>query len=135
MMPKSVKLFLAFAKLASASEGRSEKIMLPPNRSERLEGDDRPCVLDAGDDLNLLVDEMTDVDAGVDIDLHQQIEFARGRIDFGGDLGVGEAVGHLVGLAELAFDLDEERNHGTSAPNPANSTASGKTTLSPAASL
>ena len=78
---------------------------------------------------------MTDVDAGVDIDLHQQIEFARGRIDFGGDLGVGEAVGHLVGLAELAFDLDEERDHGTSAPNPAKSTASGKATLSPLASL
>src|SRR6185369_14108980 len=126
MIPKSVRRFLAFAKLALASEGRSEKIMPPPNRSERLEGDDCPCVLDARDHLNLLVDEMSDVDAGVDIDLHQQIEFARGRIDFGGDLGVGEAVGHLVGLAELAFDLDEERDHGTSAPNPAKSTASGK---------
>src|SRR3954466_9876343 len=122
MMPKSAKLF-------------SEKIMLPPNRSKRLEGNDRSCVLDAGDDLNLLVDEMTDVDAGVDIDLHQQIEFARGRIDFGGDLGVGEAVGHLVRLAELAFDLDEKRDHGTSRPNPAKSTASGKATLSPLASL
>src|SRR5882757_5839516 len=76
--------------------------------SKRLEGDDGPGILDAWDHLNLLVDEMTDVDAGVDIDLHQQIEFTRGRIDFGGDLGVGEAVGHLIGLAELAFDLDEK---------------------------
>src|SRR4051794_22696142 len=104
-------------------------------RSERLERDDRSRVLDARDDLDLLVDEVADVDAGIDIDLHQQIELARGRIDFRSDLGIGKAVGHLVGFAELAFDLDEERNHRTSAPNPAKSTASGKTTLSPAASL
>src|SRR4029078_9790874 len=81
---------------------------------------------------------MADVDAGVDIDLHQQIELACGRIDFGGDLGVGEAVGHLVGLAELAFDLDEKGNHRTSGhasrrpvPNPAKTPASGKTSVCP----
>ena len=39
----------------------------------------------------------------------EEVEFARGRIDLGGDLGVGERVGHLIGFAELAFDLDEER--------------------------
>ena len=78
---------------------------------------------------------MTDIGAVLDIDLHQQIEFARGRIDFRRDLGVGEAVGHFIGFAELAFDLDEERDHGTSGPNPAKSTASGKATLFAATSL
>src|SRR4029079_17703373 len=106
----------------------------PTRRSSDL-GDDRPRVLDTRNDLNLLVDEMADIGAGLDIDLHQQVEFARGRIDLGGDLGVGEAVGHLVGLAELALDLDEERDHGASGPNPAKSTASGKATLSPVRSL
>ena len=41
----------------------------------------------------------------------QQIELSSGGIDFGGDLGVGEAVRDLVGLAELAFDLDEKGGH------------------------
>ena len=68
---------------------------------------------DARDDLDFLVDEMSDVDAGVDIDLNQKVELARGRIDFGRHLGVGKPVCHLVGFAELAFDLDEKRDHGT----------------------
>jgi uncharacterized protein (TIGR02301 family) len=37
MIPKSVKRFLAFAKLASASEGRSEKIMLTKKAVLRTE--------------------------------------------------------------------------------------------------
>src|SRR6478672_7938451 len=114
----------AFCAAVSAVNGGSGGRL---TESKRLERDDRPRVLDARDHLNLLIDEMTDVDTGVDIDLHQQIEFTRGRIDLRGNFRVGQAVGHLVGLAELAFDLDEERNHGASAPNPAKSTASGKT--------
>ena len=52
-----------------------------------------------------------DVGAVIDVELHQQIVIAGGRVDFGGDLGVGEAAGDLVGLAELALDLNEERGH------------------------
>ena len=48
---------------------------------------------------------------GIDVEFHQQIEIAGGRIDFRGDLGVGELVGDLVGLAELAFDLHEKGDH------------------------
>ena len=41
----------------------------------------------------------------------RDIVVLRGRIDLGGDLGLGDRVGDRVGLAELAFDLDEERYH------------------------
>src|SRR5258707_1100997 len=68
-------------------------------------------VLDAGDDLHLLVDEMADIGVLVDIEFYQEIVIARGGIDLGGDLGLGKRVGDDIGLAELAFDLDEEGNH------------------------
>ena len=61
--------------------------------------------------LHLLVDEVADVGFVVDVEFHQQVVVAGGRIDLGGDLGLGQRVGHLVGLAELAFDLDEEGGH------------------------
>src|SRR4029079_8671560 len=82
---------------------------------------------------------MADVGAGVDVDLDQQVELARGRIDLRGDLGVRQAVCHLVGFSELAFDLDEERDHGASGrraaatgSNPAKSHGSGKACEMPA---
>src|ERR1700744_5161327 len=68
-------------------------------------------VLDAGNDLDLLVDEVADVGVVIDIELHQEIVIARGGVDFRGNLGLGERVGDGVGLAELAFELDEEGNH------------------------
>ena len=80
-------------------------------RAERLEGDDGVGVLDARQDLDLLVDEMADVGVLVDVELDQKVVVARGGIDLGRDLGLRKRVGHRVGLAELAFDLDEERNH------------------------
>src|SRR5579859_5615537 len=83
----------------------------PLPASERLESDDGVGVLDAGNGLHLFVDEVADVGAVVDIELHQQIVVARRGIDFGGDFGFGECVGDGVGLAELAFDLHEEGNH------------------------
>src|SRR3954454_23694540 len=98
-------------------------------RSKSHERDDRARVLNAWNDLDFLVDEMSDVDAVVDIDLDQEVELARGRIDFRRHFGIGEPVCHLVGLAELAFDLDEERDHGTSGANPAKSLASGKASV------
>src|SRR5262249_7245743 len=95
----------------SRSDFRSRSFALRPVDSERLEGDDRAGVLDAGNGLHLLVYEVTDVGPVLDVEFHQQVEVAGGRIDLGGDLGVREAVGHLVGFAELAFDLDEGRDH------------------------
>src|SRR5579871_4604846 len=79
--------------------------------SKRLEGDDRAGVLDARDRLHLFVDEVPDIGAGLDIKFDQKIELAGGRIDFRRDFGIRELVGHLVGFAEMAFDLDEEGNH------------------------
>ena len=54
---------------------------------------------------------MADVGVLVDIEFDQEIVIARGGIDLGGDLGLGKRVGDDIGLAELAFDLDEEGNH------------------------
>src|SRR5437016_1665589 len=55
--------------------------------AERLESDDGVGVLDTRNDLHLLVDEMADVGVVVDVEFHQQIVVARGRINFRGDLG------------------------------------------------
>jgi hypothetical protein len=79
--------------------------------SERLEGDDGVGILDARDNLHLLVHEMADVDLVFDIELAQQVVVAGGGIDFGSDLGVRDRVCDIVGFAELAFDLDEEGYH------------------------
>src|SRR3954454_4767642 len=85
---------------------------------ERLEGDDRAGVLDLGDRLHVLGDEMADVDAVVDMELGQDVVVAGRRIDLRGDLAVGERACYRVGLAELALDLDEEGLH-RAAPVPA----------------
>jgi hypothetical protein len=76
-----------------------------------LERDDRPRVLDARNCLDLLVHEMADVGSLLDVELHEQVKVARSRIDFGCDFGVGQRVCDFIGPTELAFDLDEERNH------------------------
>jgi hydroxyethylthiazole kinase len=80
--------------------------------SKRLEGDDGPGIGDAGDGLHLFRDEMADVGCGIDVEFHQKIEIAGGRVDFRGNLRVGELVGDLIGLAELAFNLHEKGDHG-----------------------
>src|SRR3954469_16983463 len=78
---------------------------------ERLEGDDRAGVLELGDRLHVLGDEMADVDAVVDMELGQDVVVAGRRIDLRGDLAVGERACHRIGLAEPALDLDEEGLH------------------------
>jgi hypothetical protein len=78
---------------------------------KRLERDDRPGVHNARNGLDLLVDEMADVSAVLDVELHQQIVVASGRVDFGRDLGIGKRVGDRVGSAEVAFDLNKKRDH------------------------
>jgi hypothetical protein len=89
----------------------SNKIHLALARAERLEGDDGVGVLDAGKGLHLFVDEVADVGVVFDIEFNQQIVMPRGGVDLGGDFGLRERVGDGVGLAELAFDLNEEGNH------------------------
>src|SRR5271166_6194324 len=54
---------------------------------------------------------MADVGLVLDIELHQQVEISGCGIDFGRDLGICELVRHIVGLAELALDLDEKGYH------------------------
>src|SRR4029078_5815426 len=79
--------------------------------AERLEGDDGVGVLDAGNDLHLLVNEMADVGLVVDVKLDQQVVMAGGGVDLRGDLGLRQRIGHRIRLAELAFELDKEGNH------------------------
>lgn len=80
-------------------------------RSERLEGDDGSRVGYPGDGLDLLRDEMPDIGRRFDIELYQQVEVARGRIDFGSDLRIRQLTGHLIRFAELTFDLHEKWDH------------------------
>jgi hypothetical protein len=54
---------------------------------------------------------MPDVGCRLDIELNQQIELARRRIDFGSDFGIRQLARDFIGLAELPFDLDEKRDH------------------------
>src|SRR5712675_818472 len=79
--------------------------------AERLEGDDGEGVLDTRKHLHLFVHEVADVGIVLDIELDQQIVLPGGGVDLGRDLGFGKRIGDQIGLAELAFDLDEERNH------------------------
>src|SRR5262249_1316638 len=98
------------SELRASARGR-RRTNQPDCVSERLEGDDGACVLDARDGLHLLIDEMADVGLVLDVEFHQQVEVAGGRIDLGSELGIRELVRHVVGLAELALDLDEEGDH------------------------
>src|SRR5690348_5856530 len=67
-----------------------------PLASKSLERDDRAGVLDAWDTLHLLVDEMADVGAALDIEFDQQVKLAGRRINLGRNLSVGELVRHLI---------------------------------------
>src|ERR1700722_9301344 len=79
--------------------------------AERLEGDDGVGVLDARNHLHLFVHEVADIGALIDIEFDEKIEVARGRVDLRGDLGLRQRVGDDIGLAKLAFDLDEKGDH------------------------
>ena len=79
--------------------------------AERLEGDDGVGVLDARNDLYLFIHEVADIGALIDIELHQQVVMPRGGVDLRGDLGLRQRIGNDIGLAELAFDLDEKGHH------------------------
>src|ERR1700692_3574593 len=79
--------------------------------AERLEGDDGVGILDAGKHLHLLVDEVPDVGVVIDVEFNQQVVIAGGGIDPRRNLGRGKRIGHRVGLAKLALDLDKEGNH------------------------
>ena len=91
---------------AASARGTRRKAAL-----ECPEGDGRERVLDSGNHLDLLVDEMPHIHVVVDIELGHQVEIAGGGIDFRGDLGVGQRAGDLIGLTEVAFDLHEKRLH------------------------
>src|SRR5690625_2132523 len=86
---------------------------LPGGSGEGLEGDQREGVLDAFDPLDGFRHEVADVGVVRQVALDQKIVLAGGRIDFRNLLhGLDEFVGHLVGLAELTLDLNEDCLHG-----------------------
>jgi hypothetical protein len=76
-----------------------------------LNGDDGARVGDGRDRLDVLGDEMADIDRVIDVKLGQDVVGPSRRVDFGCDLAIGKRARDRVGLAELAFDLDEERLH------------------------
>src|ERR1700689_962434 len=78
---------------------------------ESLESDDGARVLDAGNRLYFFGHEVADIHALLHIKFHQQVEIAGSRVNFRGYFGVSEPIGHLVGLAEMTFNLNEKRNH------------------------
>ena len=82
-----------------------------PEESNSLEAHDGAGVEDAVEGVDLFIDEMADVGVGFDIEFCQQVEITGRGVDLRGDLGIGDLVGDLVGLAELALDLNEEGNH------------------------
>src|SRR5436190_12735418 len=79
--------------------------------SERLKGNNRACVGDAGNGLNLFRDEMADIGGWFDIKFYQQIKVPGRRVDLRSDFCIGKLARDLVGLAELTFDLHEKRDH------------------------
>jgi acetylornithine deacetylase/succinyl-diaminopimelate desuccinylase-like protein len=70
-------------------------------------------VLDLGNGLHVLGDEVADVDIARNVELGENVVIAGRGVDLRGDFTVGESGGDLVGLAKLAFDLDEKGLHGT----------------------
>src|SRR6266436_7598025 len=79
---------------------------------KRLERDDRPGVQNARNGLDLLVDKMADVGAVLDIELHQQVEVAGGRIDFGRDLGIGQRIGNRIAFLRAGRGAFAQRHSG-----------------------
>ena len=65
-----------------------------------------------GNGLHVLGDEVPDIDLVIHVELGQDVVIAGGGLDLGRDLPVRESPCHVVGLAEPAFDLDEEGLHG-----------------------
>src|SRR5882672_1600940 len=101
--------------VAAISMSRLPKIRAEPvwlrSGFASLEGAERnDCerVLDAGENLHFLIDEVTDVLLVVDIEFGEQIVIAGGRVDFRGNLGIGERAGNVVGFAQVALYLHEK---------------------------
>src|SRR4029453_15722889 len=84
----SEKEIADFLETGEMPEGKTASVA----RRERLEGDDGEGVLDAGQHLHLLVDEVADVGVLVDVELHQQVVMAGRGVDLGGELGFGDRV-------------------------------------------
>src|SRR5271156_4733352 len=74
-----------------------------PRSSERLKGNDCSGVVNAGDGLHFLIDEVADIGSRFDVEFDQQVKVAGGRVDLRRDLRVGERVRDCVGFAEIAL--------------------------------
>jgi hypothetical protein len=58
--------------------------------------------------VQLLVDEVADVAAGVDVEFDEEVEVSGGGIDLRRDLRVDDRSRHAIRCAEFALDEDEE---------------------------
>lgn len=63
---------------------------------------------DPGYAQKFIIDEFAHIVIVGDIELHQQVILARGRIELGMDFAQGDILGHFVGRARFAADLDKD---------------------------
>jgi len=78
---------------------------------KRFEGDDGVGVLNAFELVDLLVYEMANIGIIINVEFDQQIVITGCGIDFRGNFSGCYLARNLIGLAELAFDLNEKRLH------------------------
>ncbi|TWG65556.1 uncharacterized protein (DUF849 family) [Aminobacter sp. J44] len=96
--------------LASADDLRSG---CQPDASEGLESQRRQRTDNARHVGDVVVDELADIDAVLDVDLHQEVVVAAGGVKLRRDLALEQFVGDLVGPARRNLKLHENRSHQT----------------------
>ena len=64
-----------------------------------------------GNGVDLLIDEAADIVVTIEVDLDEQIIVASRRIDLRGNFGIDDSGRDRIGLAKLAFDLNEKGLH------------------------
>src|SRR5512132_336115 len=90
----------------------------PPPSGERLEGDHREGVPDAGQPLDAFGDEVADIALVVQVALQYQVVLSRDGIYFrDGFDSLDEFARDLVGLPQVAFHLNEDGLHRARSPN------------------
>src|SRR6056297_2445471 len=81
-------------------------------RSERLEGQRCFGAFDPVDIEQVIVDVFARVLFVGNVELEQKVERAGGGIKLGMDFALGDILGHTVGGAGFAADVDEHGAHG-----------------------
>ena len=79
--------------------------------SKSLECDDCMRVDDVGNCLYFRADEMPDVNAVINVEFGQNIKMAGNGINLRSDFTICQTACDIIGLAELAFDLNKKSFH------------------------